>query len=279
MSAVAGTLSREVQVGAVRLTTLFDGVGAICALEEAFSGPAAEEWEPYRDLYPELFAGSEWRLPVTCTLLRAGGRTMLVDAGAGAPGWWDVWRPELEGCLPAALRAAGIDAGDIDSVFLTHFDGDHIGWLADGTTFGHARLLASEEAVAFTHEHTSREWLRRELEVPAGRVEPVQPGNEVLTGAYVVAYPGHHPGHVGLEVVSNGERALLIADSVPHAALLDRVDWRFTLEHDVELAAETRARLVELVADTDTLVVCGHFPGSGVGRVLHRDGRVIWEEL
>jgi glyoxylase-like metal-dependent hydrolase (beta-lactamase superfamily II) len=263
------------QVGSVTLTTLRDGAGVICPLDEAYAGAGEADWQPYRVLYPELFAGSEWRLPVTCALLRTAGRTMLVDAGAGPPGWWDFWRPEVEGGLPDALRGVGVDPSDVDSVFLTHFDADHIGWLADATSFGTARLFASADAVSDAREHTSLDWLKRKLEA----VETVESGHEVLPGVFVEAYPGHVPGHVGLEVVSDGARALLIADTVPHAALLDRLEWLFTFDQDVELAAETRARLVESVVDTDTLVVCGHFPGSGIGRVVRRNGLVVWDEL
>ena len=37
-----------------------------------------------------------------------------------------------------------------------------------------------------------------------------------------------------------------------------------------------RALLPELV-DRDVLAVCGHYPGGGIGRVVTRDGRVVWE--
>jgi hypothetical protein len=40
----------------------------------------------------------------------------------------------------------------------------------------------------------------------------------------------------------------------------------------------TRGELVEQLVDTDCLIVCGHFPGSGIGRALKREGRVVWEE-
>ena len=41
--------------------------------------------------------------------------------------------------------------------------------------------------------------------------------------------------------------------------------------------ATRRAILPELV-DRDVLVACGHYPGTGIGRVVTRDGRVVWEE-
>jgi hypothetical protein len=46
-------------------------------------------------------------------------------------------------------------------------------------------------------------------------------------------------------------------------------------DRDHGRAAETRRALVEEVADTNTLVVCGHYPGSGIGRVSRDDGRVL----
>jgi glyoxylase-like metal-dependent hydrolase (beta-lactamase superfamily II) len=243
---------------------------------------ADEDWAPYRALYPELFAGPEWRLPVTCTLVRHAGRAVLVDAGTGPPGWWDFWRPEAEGCLAASLEELGVQPDAVDTIFLTHFDDDHVGWL-DGSTFAHARLLATREATAHVREAmarvreaTSSNWLWRLIEE---RVELVEPGDELLPGLSIVDYPGHRPGHAGLDLVSDGQRAALIADAVGHPALLDRADWRFTYDGDVELAAQTREDLTASVVDTDTIVVCGHFPGSGIGRVRRRDGMVVWEEL
>jgi glyoxylase-like metal-dependent hydrolase (beta-lactamase superfamily II) len=31
-------------------------------------------------------------------------------------------------------------------------------------------------------------------------------------------------------------------------------------------------------ADSETYVVCGHYPGSGIGRIVSRAGRVVWQE-
>jgi hypothetical protein len=37
--------------------------------------------------------------------------------------------------------------------------------------------------------------------------------------------------------------------------------------------------LIEDVVDTDCLLVCGHYPGSGIGRVATRGDHVVWEEV
>ena len=88
--------------------------------------------------------------------------------------------------------------------------------------------------------------------------------------------PGHYPGHAGLSIRSAGARAELIGDILPHPALLDRPEWVFAYD-DLEQTG-TRSSLIAELVDSDCIVVCGHYPGSGIGRVAMRSGRVIWEE-
>ena len=274
MSAVASTAH---QVGEITLTSLPDAVGLLAACDDVYPDVPIERWDPFRPEYPELFSGRYWRLPVACTVIQAHGRTLLVDAGVGPPGRWG-WDGEREGMLPAALSDAGIG---VDAVFFTHLHVDHVGWLADPELFERTRLLVHGDALAYALEHSSVEWLPDRLRTlrDAGRIETVLAGDDLLPGARAVAYPGHYPGQLGVEVTSSGGRALLIADAAPHPALLDQPGWHFLHDHDAPLASETRAALVESVVDTDTLVVCGHYPGSGIGRVVRRDGRVVWEAV
>ncbi len=274
MSAVSSTGH---QVGEVTLTTLADAVGLLAACDDAYPDVPIDRWDHFRPEYPELFSGRYWRLPVACTLIQAHGRTLLVDAGVGPPGRWS-WDAEREGMLPAALSDVGIS---VDAVFFTHLHVDHVGWLADPMLFERSRILVHSDALAYAIESSSVEWLPDRLRTlrDAGRIETVLAGDDLLPGARAVAYPGHYPGHLGVEVASGSGRALLIADAAPHPALLDQPGWQFRWDHDAPLASATRAALVDSVVDTDTLVVCGHYPGSGIGRVVRRDDRVVWEAV
>jgi hypothetical protein len=83
---------------------------------------------------------------------------------------------------------------------------------------------------------------------------------------------------MGLRISSAGQEATLLADVVPHAALLERPEWVFAFDEDSTANAPTRAALVEDLVGGDGLVVCGHFPGSGIGRLRQREGRLVWEE-
>ena len=64
---------------------------------------------------------AEGRVPLNfgCFLLRADGRTVLVDTGNG---------PEADGTLMAQLSEAGVQPGDIDTVVFTHLHGDRVGF-------------------------------------------------------------------------------------------------------------------------------------------------------
>ncbi len=266
----------EVRVGDVTLTTVRDAVGLLGACDSLYPDVPLERWDPFRPVYPELFSGASWRLPVACTVLRGHGRTVLVDAGVGAPGRWS-WDGQEEGLLPDGLRAAGLEPDAVDTILFTHLHVDHVGWLEDVALFADARIAVHRDALAYALEHSSVGWLPDRLRalVDEGRVDPVAPGDELLPDISVVAYPGHCPGHIGLDVEGG---ALLIGDAAPHPALLDKCGWHFRFDHDAPVASATRAALVEAVADTETLVVCGHYPGSGIGHAVRRSGRVTWEE-
>jgi hypothetical protein len=57
-----------------------------------------------------------------------------------------------------------------------------------------------------------------------------------------------------------------------------RPDWVFRWDHDAGIATETRKRLLAELTDTDSLFVCGHYPGSGIGHLRTESGRVSWFE-
>ena len=54
-------------------------VGLLAEYSDVYPEVPAEAWEPYRELYPELFSAESWRLPCNCFLVRSGGITILVD--------------------------------------------------------------------------------------------------------------------------------------------------------------------------------------------------------
>jgi glyoxylase-like metal-dependent hydrolase (beta-lactamase superfamily II) len=265
-------------IGAIELVPLADAVGRLGELEELYPDVPPEAWQPYRELYPELFAGTKWRLPVTCYLVRSAGTTILVDTGVGPEGLWGDWEAEPEGGLPAALEATGLGPDEIDVVFLTHLHIDHIGWNADregAPLFG--RYVVSREAIAFARERVDRPHVRRCVVSLGDRLAELEGETELAPGVTAVAYPGHYPGHTGLRLRSEGVEAMLAADAAVHPALLDRPEWEYVSDVDRSGSVATRTTLVPDVVDSASFVVCGHYPGTGIGHVRTRGDRVIWE--
>jgi glyoxylase-like metal-dependent hydrolase (beta-lactamase superfamily II) len=268
-----------VNVGSVELHAVRDAVGLIATYAEAYPGVPAEAWAPYRELYPDLFAGEHWRLPCQSYLLRSGGTTVLVDTGVGPPGLWD-WTALSEGELPEALDELGVARDDIDVVLLTHLHIDHVGWNTDldGVPFfPRARYLVHPEAFAFATAQDTRPHVRRCILTLDDRFERVTGEVELAPGVTAFEAPGHYPGHMAVRVESGGARAMLIADVAVHPALLQEPDWPYISDIDGAETARTRHALLPELVDQDVLVACGHYPDDGIGRMVRRNGVVVWE--
>jgi glyoxylase-like metal-dependent hydrolase (beta-lactamase superfamily II) len=236
---------------------LLDGVGSFSTLAEAYPDVPKEDWEQYRESYPELFAGDSWRIFCTCYLVR-GRETVLIDTGIGPGGLWD-WEPEWEVGLFPALAERGVQPKDIDIIVLTHPHIDHIGWNTDreaNALFPRARYLLHEDSLTVARANSDRRHIQRCLLAIEDRLETFTEG-EVSPGVEVVPLPGHAQGHVGVRA----GREFIIGDAAPHPALLDHPEWRFVIDVDHEKSVETRRRLAAMRGEVELL--CGHWPDGG----------------
>ena len=260
-------------VGSVELVPLVDAVGELGELAELF--PDTTDWTPYRELYPQIFAGSRWRPPCASYLLRSGGETVLVDTGVG-PASGAGMRSSRRGCCRRS-PGAGVQPEDVDIVFLTHLHIDHVGWNTDrdgGIVFPNARYVAHRDGIAFAGEsgrpHVERTILSVEFDEIDGETV-------VAEGITAFPLPGHFPGHMGLRIDSEGERAVLMADAAVNPMLLDEPERVYLSDGDPPRCTATRRAILPELVDQDVLAVCGHYPAGGIGRVVSRDGRVVWE--
>lgn len=254
----------------------------LCEYAEAYPDQSHEDWAPYRVAYPDLFVGSSWRLPCLSHVIRSEDTTILVDTGVGPPGLWGDWTPEEEGVLPESLAALGLAPEDVDIVFFTHLHVDHVGWNTDpeGTPlFPRARHVLHADALASVMARRDEPHIRRCVEPLIGVFEEIRGDVELAQGVVAFGVPGHASGHMALRIWSSGSEALILADAVPHPAQLQHPDWRFAFDDDPVQSARTRGTLVGDLEHSNCLVVCGHYPGSGIGRVVTRGERKVWEEV
>ncbi len=69
-------------VGSIEILPIVDAVGNLGDLAELYPETPAEARDPFRQLYPDLFAGTNWNAPCTSYLIRGGARWTLFFAGA-----------------------------------------------------------------------------------------------------------------------------------------------------------------------------------------------------
>jgi glyoxylase-like metal-dependent hydrolase (beta-lactamase superfamily II) len=218
--------------------------------------------------------------PVHPLLIETAGQRVLVDTGVG-PG-------QLLGgvdTLPAALAAAGIAPAEIDIVLFTHLHFDHGSGAVNAAglpAFPNARYLVGQTEYEFWWGEPSlaelplpdevRQLLRQTGKAPLlalqGKIEQIAPGDEVASGVRVVDAPGHTPGHLAVEVSSDGERLIHMGDAASQPILhLEHPDWFAGSDNWPAQSMMTRRALLDRAATANMLVATYHFPFPGVGRV------------
>ena len=263
---------RSIEVGGVEVTALTDMEGAFFGLDQIFPGVARDQWDPYVHRYPWAFADRETlRGRVGSYLLRSLEGTVLVDTGVGP----QVMGPG--GKLLVDLEAAGVDPGDVDTVFLTHLHGDHLGWSLrpDGEpVFVNARYVTQAAEWEISAPYLGRAVAALEDLDVLELLDGEEPVGEELTA---IPTPGHSPGHSSLLVSSRGQQALISGDAIVHPAQATEPTWNVHFDMDKEQAARTREMLLAWLEADGITVAAGHIPGSGFGRIARDAGGRYWQ--
>lgn len=182
----------------------------------------------------------------------SSGNALVVEAGSGT-----ATSRVLVDCgfslreLEARLARAGLDAGDLDAVFVTHEHGDHVGcaamlaqrhglplWMSRGTwrAIGEPSLPDDRLRIARDGEALAIGALElRPFTVPHDALEPLQltcsDGQRRLgvltdTGAATAHLIGHLQGCAALVLECNHDRTLLAQSRYP-ASLKARIGGRY----------------------------------------------------
>ena len=223
-------------------------------------------------------------------VVRTPRHTILVDTCLGNHKHRpqrDFWHMR-DGPYLADLAAMGIAPEDVDFVMCTHLHVDHVGWntrLIDGRwvpTFPNARYLFGRRelehwqsvAAAGSVESVNHGSYQDSVlpVVEAGQAVLVDDGHTLDDGIWVEDAPGHTPGNAMIRLKSAQGNAVLTGDTIQHPLQLARPDWSSAFCDDPVLSRESRTRLIEAAADTDTLVLTGHFPDPVAGRIVSATG-------
>ena len=219
----------------------------------------------------------------TCLLVDTGEKTLLIDTGVGSS-------IPIGGQLVSQLAQEGYPPENIDLVFLTHGHGDHIGGCTDGNgklTFSQARYLmgkleyefwTSEENLAKLDEQMA-EFARKHLPAIQERVQFVEGGEEIVPGIEVIEEFGHTPGHLGLEIQSQGETLLHMADAFLNEIHVEHPVWYAPVDMNPEQTIAMRHKLLERAAGTRAKVLISHFDFPCIGHVLRDEDTWCWKSI
>ena len=252
-----------------------------------FPSVEADDWLPYAD---RLTADGMIRLNIGSFVIRVGGRAALVDTGLGEgdhPFDNSEW-----GLLAADLAAKGISPGEIDDVIITHLHRDHVGWNiverdgAPSPYFPNARYhvpkadwdiftrRAGMSAFAYIREQVTPLMDMGLLDLIGGEGETA-----IADGVSALPTPGHTPGHVSVLVHSAGESAVVLGDAAHVPVQAHHTDWSPRADTNPDLSRQTRAALFDRMERERSLVVSGHFPTPGFGKLARTEGRRYWRAL
>ena len=212
-------------------------------------------------------------LSMNVGLIRSGGRTILLDTGAGDK--FDDKLVDLYGLgpwnLPEALRIRGVSSEEVDVVVNSHLHFDHAGGntLRDESgalrpTFPNARYIvqAQEWKEAMNAHERNRASYLEENYLPlreSGQLDLVEGEVEVAPGVTTFPLPGHTLGMQGLLLDSGGRTALYLSDCVPTRHHLP-LPWVMGYDLYPVVTLETKRRLLPAAAKEGWTVLFEHDP-------------------
>ncbi|MAI14041.1 MAG: MBL fold metallo-hydrolase [Rhodospirillaceae bacterium] len=243
---------------------------------------ANKDWLMPRYIDPKTI---EVILCIQSYVIKTSHHTILVDTCVGnhksrpaRPSWHMQNSPFIE-----ELASVGVHPEEVDFVLCTHLHVDHVGWntkLLDGRwvpTFPNAKYIFSRnefELWAARYEKGETVPVPLVYEdsvlpiVEAGQAIIVEDTHQIDDGMWLEPAPGHTPGHVMLNLKSGEETALMSGDVIHHPLQLIRPEWSSRACEDPHLSAASRTKMLERVADTNTLLCPAHFGSPTMGHVI-----------
>jgi len=269
--------------GKMQATVVSDGILPLGEPSASFLGSSKEEIG--KMLTDNFLSPSNVVLEQNVLVLNTGDKLVLFDTGMGSS---TMFGPTT-GKLLASLKSAGIDPKEIDAVVATHAHCDHVwGIMADDGSrhFPNAQIYISQADFDFWTDEAKLamkdpaymkpfvEGARKNLLPNRDRMVFVKDGQEFLPGIQAMAAPGHTVGHTVFMITSDGKTLAAIGDLTHHQVLLvEKPRIEFAYDTDSKQSANTRVRVLDMLATNRIPLIAYHFPWPGVGHVAkHGDG-------
>lgn len=188
---------------------------------------------------------------VCAFLVRTEGKELLFDAANGAS----------DSRLMGTLDSLGVDAGDIDYVFMTHLHGDHFGGLMyqGNVAFPNAEIYINrlEYDQWLPSGGTQNERLRSIIDAYGDRIKVFSVGEALPCNVVASAAYGHTAGHTVYQV---GD--IMIVGDIMHGVALqkDHPEVCASFDMDKEAAVASRRSVLKNAREKNIRMYGMHFP-------------------
>lgn len=260
------------KVSSIEATVVSDGPLSIGVPTRTFRGPSEAE---LANMMTERFLPTDnVVLDQNSLVINTGDKLILFDTGMSS-----IKPPNSKvGMLPQSLKQAGIEASDIDAIVLTHPHIDHSGGMvaADGSRlFPNAQVYMTEADHEFwlddkrmgTPAEGSAKTARKNLPAYRDRMIFIKDGQEVVPGVQAMLTPGHTVGHTVFLITSGGKTIANIGDVAHHTVLIEKPRIEVTFDTDSKQGAESRVKLLDMLAAQKIPMLGYHMPWPGIGHV------------
>jgi glyoxylase-like metal-dependent hydrolase (beta-lactamase superfamily II) len=227
------------------------------------------------------------RLNANSLLVRAKGRTILIETGNGTK--WseklrDIYGVELGDPLLASLRANGTAAEHIDLVINTHLHFDHAGGgtrMQDGRAvpaFPNAEYVVQRGEIEHALHPSERDrasyFPENVLPISeAGQWRLLEGDAEILPGITVRRIPGHNADIQAVVLSGGGKTLVFVADLLPtrhHVSL----PWIMAYDLYPMQTLETKRKWIRDIVSKGWIVVFGHDPEIPVATLHEQDDKI-----
>jgi glyoxylase-like metal-dependent hydrolase (beta-lactamase superfamily II) len=263
--------------GKMQVTVVSDGPLPLGDPSGAFLGTTKEDIG--KMLSDNFLNPTNAVLEQNAVVVNTGDRLVLIDTGMGSS---TMFGPTT-GKLLKSLAAAGIDPKDIDAVVATHAHCDHVwGIMGDDgkPNFPNAQIYISQADFDFWTDEKKLsmkdpaymqpfvEGARKNLLPNRDKMVFFKDGQEFLPGIQAMAAPGHTVGHTIFMITSDGKSLAAIGDLTHHQILLvEKPRIEFAYDTDPKQSANTRVRVLDMLAAQKIPLIAYHFPWPGYGHV------------
>jgi glyoxylase-like metal-dependent hydrolase (beta-lactamase superfamily II) len=260
--------------GGAQVTVVSDGPLPLGPPKGTFVGIPDEEMK--KMLTDNFLSPDNIVLEQNSPIVNMGDKLVLFDTGMGTS---KAFGPTT-GRQQKSMMEAGIKPEDIDAVVFTHAHIDHIGGVVDDAgrvLFPNAQFyIAQSDFDYWTDEGKMGSPLkdfiihaRKNLLPVRDRLVFYKDGQEVLPGVTAMAAPGHTVGHHIFMITSDGKSFAFLGDLTHHQILLlEKPRMQFSYDTDPNQAAESRVKMLDMLAANKIPVMSYHYPWPGYGHVV-----------